>query len=689
MAPWFAAAGLAAVGIAVWMHLYERVASRRMKVSSLRLVPETKHVANNRKRMRHWPLFLLRALGVILLGLAFARPGILGGGHAPAGGREVVVFVVDRSASMGMRSTDGTTAWEESLKLIEKRLDGLHPQSRVRLFCFPPMATGDDWSSPSAMRKLVEGLTPSQLPGRPFDALRDAAEALARFRSDMPESLEVIGDLQKQGWQDIDTLTLPEELRVNVSQTGDAAAPNRGLALQVRGSDQLRRAVVTVSGGTTPLVVRDRAGADGKLMEQEIPLPDEALELPYRSDTSGWVRREVSFRKPSDGLVEDDRLFDSFFVAPEVPVDLLEPDLKIDAFLQKTFFLGQALRPTVGDAASDSRFVPKVVSVADAIAALGELKGREAVVVIPPLATWPTDLPDAIDAFVREGGSVVFFAGPDIQPATYTSAWQKLLPALPGEILAVEDKTALAPIGALHPIWGGFSNELRQSMRKAPLKKRFALTVSAESEVMARYADEVPLVVRRPLGSGRVIFVNTSPDRAWGDWSADGSLFVPTIHMLMAAVLPPTPQMLRNSPGAGIVGVPFDVRIDPALAGAALKSGAISIKADKQGWVRGLQFDKAGLFDLIAEDGRVVRPVAVNFPPEESRREFFLPTILQRQIESRRRTAGGAEEAPRINLATESGWWRWILGLLAVVWLAEAWFALPRVGGKTLKGQES
>ena len=40
LGPWFAIAGLAAVGLAVWMHLYERVASRRVQMSSLRLVPE-------------------------------------------------------------------------------------------------------------------------------------------------------------------------------------------------------------------------------------------------------------------------------------------------------------------------------------------------------------------------------------------------------------------------------------------------------------------------------------------------------------------------------------------------------------------------------------------------------------------------------------------------------------------------
>ena len=68
IAPWFAAAGLGAVGLAVWMHLYRRTASRRMPISSLRLVPETPRVARSRRRIRHWPLLLL-TLTVRLLSL--------------------------------------------------------------------------------------------------------------------------------------------------------------------------------------------------------------------------------------------------------------------------------------------------------------------------------------------------------------------------------------------------------------------------------------------------------------------------------------------------------------------------------------------------------------------------------------------------------------------------------------------
>jgi len=689
LGPWFAIAGLAAVGLAVWMHLYERVASRRVQMSSLRLVPEAPRVARNRRKIRRWPLLLLRALGVILLGLAFARPGLPGGGQAPVGGREAVAFVLDRSASMAMRSPGGNTAWEDAVAQVRERLDGLSSESRVRLFCFPPAATGDDWSQPSELRKRLADMAPAMEDGQPFEAMRDAAEALARFRSDMPESLEIIGDLQRQGWEEIDTLSLPEELRVKVSQTGNPKAANKSLSLGVRGFDQLRRGVVELSGGSSPLLVSDQVGKDGKAEKQEIPQPDKILELPYRSGTKGWVRREISFRESTDGLAEDDRLFDVFLSVPEVPVLLLEPYPERDAFLQTTFFLNQALRPTAGAGGADSRFLPKVVAVKDAVGALRGLEDNEAVVVVPPLAEWPADLPAAVQVFTQKGGGVVFFAGPEIPPADFTTAWRSLLPVLPGAVSTLDGGSTLEAIGTSHPLWGGFGADLREALRKAPLKKRFTLSITEGAEVMARYADELPLVVRGQAGPGRVLFVNTSPDRSWGDWSADGVLFVPTVHVLVSAVLNSPSQSLRNSPGAGISGVPFDVRVDPALAGKVLRADGRTFKADDQGWVRGLNFDRPGIYDILAEDGGLVRPVAVNFPPEESRREFILPAILERQVEARRRAAGGSGEVPRIDLVSESGWWRWILAALAGVWLVEPWLAFRAKQQPVEKGQSS
>ena len=229
----------------------------------------------------------------------------------------------------------------------------------------------------------------------------------------------------------------------------------------MRGLDQLRCGVVEVGGGSSPLIVSDRVGADGKAEEREIPLPDKVVELPYRAATNGWVRREISFRQATDGLADDDRLFDAFLATPEIPVYLLEPHPERDVFLQTTFFLNQALRPTAGDAAADSRSCPRWCRCR-----------RRLKSCVPWKAARPwwwcrhwqfgRELPAAVEAFLRQGGGVVFFAGPELQPASYAAAWRDMLPALPGEVLPVEISPALAPIEATHPIWGEFSEELRK-----------------------------------------------------------------------------------------------------------------------------------------------------------------------------------------------------------------------------------
>ncbi len=676
MQPWFAVAGLAAVGIAVWMHLYQRTAGKKVKISSLRLVPETPRVARSRKKIQHWPLFLLRALGVILLGLAFARPGLPqseGGGGL---GRETVTFILDRSGSMTMGNGEGETAWQLAVAQLEERLDEMNPQSRVRLFCFPEVTIAGEWMSPGDLLDIVDELEPTLAEGRPLTAVKEASEALARFRSDMPETLEIIGDLQKSGWEELDTLTLPEELRIKVRGTGDTTKGNQGLSLLIRGRDQTRRGAIVALGGTGPLAIDDQSLADDNVTTQEILLPEEVMELPYRSPTLGWVKREVDLADANDGLESDDQLFDTFYVAPTVPVYLLEPEPELETFLQTTFFLKQALRPTEGEGGQDSRYDPRIVPLSEAVTTLQGIEAREVIIAIPALAEWPAELPGIVRDIVRRGGGAVFFAGPDFDSENYQSAWPDLLPKLSPDVSPLDKRLSLPIIKVSHLIWGELGEGQRRSLRRVPLKYRLALSPddSVNSKILARYIDDIPLVTATTTGEGRALFFNSSMDRSWGDWPADGPLFVPTMHMLMATAMKSEAQDLRNSQGAGVVGESFDVRVPLDYANASLRIADQTMQADQDGWVRNLRLDQPGLYDLTTEGGKVARPIGINFPPQESLREFIPPVILQRQLEARRRTSEAG--AARINLIGDSGWWRWILALVILVWLIEPWLAL-------------
>jgi hypothetical protein len=672
LGPLFAVAGVAAIGLAVWVHLYQRSAKERQPVSSMRLVPDTLRVPRRRKRIQNLPLFLLRALGLVLLGAAFARPGLPGGGAEPGLGREAVVFVLDRSGSMNLRLPEGQTAWDEAVTYVQERLSRLHPQSRVRVICFPPLEPATDWVSPQAMKKQLTGLHATFEAGNPFQALQEAAEAFARFRADMPETMEIVGDLQKHGWQGVDTLTLPEELQVRIRQTGDPAVPNQSLSLQVRGQGQIRRGAMVQKGGDSALVVKDTVPGEEKPIEQKLPFSGEVQEVPYRADSQGWVTRVASIEDAQDGLVQDNSLYDSFYVPPKIVIYLLEPYPMREAFLQKTFFLQQALLPTAGDAALDSNFLPKVVPLSSASEALKNHEGgHQAVVIIPSLEATPEDLPSAVETFYQNGNGVIFFAGPEITPSHYNETWQNLLPALPRQVVPADHSMTLPYTGRNHPIWGGLGEVARQRLRKLPLKLRFRLQLSEEARILAQYGDDVPLVVSRQGEGKGILFINTSIDRSWGDWQADGALFVPAMHRLVSKVVSPLHQDLRNSNGAGIAGVPFDIKVNPAWSGEFFSVAGKTYQADDEGRIKDLLLEQPGLFDIRNSDGQVLRQVGINFPPEESQRDLLLPAILERQLLARRRVSEDGAEAAKIHIPPESGWWRWLLGALAIVWLCE------------------
>ena len=98
-APWFLA-GVAAVGLPVWLHLLRKHRSTPLPFSSLMFFERRMQSSVKHRRLRYLLLFALRAALIVLLALAFANPYSKHGGGAAAGGRKLVVLAIDDSFSM-------------------------------------------------------------------------------------------------------------------------------------------------------------------------------------------------------------------------------------------------------------------------------------------------------------------------------------------------------------------------------------------------------------------------------------------------------------------------------------------------------------------------------------------------------------------------------------------------------------
>src|SRR3954468_19991860 len=95
--------GLAGLAVPVIIHLIQRERKNVVQFPSLMFLQRIPYQSVRRRRIRNWPLLLLRLAALALIVAAFGRPFLRRPALAAAasGGAREVVVLIDRSYSMG------------------------------------------------------------------------------------------------------------------------------------------------------------------------------------------------------------------------------------------------------------------------------------------------------------------------------------------------------------------------------------------------------------------------------------------------------------------------------------------------------------------------------------------------------------------------------------------------------------
>src|SRR5258708_3681453 len=92
---------LAALAIPVIIHLMFRTQARTVELGTLQFLKIVLRDNARRRRLKRWLLLALRLACMALIALLFARPYLLA--DSSTEGEKLVVVLVDRSASMGLK----------------------------------------------------------------------------------------------------------------------------------------------------------------------------------------------------------------------------------------------------------------------------------------------------------------------------------------------------------------------------------------------------------------------------------------------------------------------------------------------------------------------------------------------------------------------------------------------------------
>ncbi len=522
LAPLFLVA-LGALAIPLIVHLIQRERKQVVEFPSLMFLRRIPYQSVRRRRIRHWPLLLLRLAALALIVAAFARPFFRRADAAAsgtAGPREVVVLL-DQSHSMGYGDR-----WTRARTAARDAIAGLDPADRASVILFSTDAELAVRSAADRASVLaaIDGATLHPAGTRFAPALKLAQGVLAESKLSRREVV-LVSDFQRRGWSSDEAVRFPAGTIVRPVVVGDEETANLAVTSasfqRSRFSGQERVAITAAVVNRSDRAREAVAVAleiDGRVIQTTSTSIEAnasaSVAFPPVTLTDAFTRGTV--RLPADALEADNAFH--FVLSPGRPVAVLMAE-RSNAARESSVYVTRALG--IG---TDPRFEVTVRSAESTTA--DDLTDRAVVIWNDAALTAPAVR--VLRRHVEEGGGLLVALG------ERTMVGADALDLLPVTLGATVDRTrgAGGALGALdysHPIFEPFKAPRSGDFSAARFFRYRAVTPRESSHVLARFDDGAAALVEGTLGQGRVLVWTSTLDTFWNDLALR-PVFLPFVH---------------------------------------------------------------------------------------------------------------------------------------------------------------
>jgi hypothetical protein len=663
LAPWFLA-GFAALAIPIYVHLLRRHTTTPHPFSSLMFFERRTQSSIRHRRLRYLLLFSLRTLLFLLLVLAFANP-FISRTAANVSSEKLLLLVIDNSFSMraGTRLAD---ARREALSVLTSRRPTDKAQvmalgSQIQVLTQPSV-------DPGSLRAAIESLQPGDSRAN-YGELSRAVRSLADSVQ-TPIELHFFSDMQKSSMPpNFSELALPVNASLllhplvkdsvanwtveSVNAPGQVWDPKKARVQAVIagfGTPAATRTVSLIVNGKTAATKPVAVPANGRATVEF-----QSLDVPY-----GFTRCEMRIDSADSFPADDVSLF---------AVERSDP--------RRALFVSEAgdsrsplyFRSALGSAA-ESAFALDVVSAGQAANAP---LSKYAFVVLSDLISVPTSFESALMKYVQSGGSVWIVAGT-------SAAHNAHVPVFGGTILESRDYSRtsdrylnVADADRTHP-------SVEKADRWSGVKFYFAVRVDpGNARVIARLADQTPLLLEKKVGEGNVLLFTSGLDNLTNDFPLRPA-FVPFVEQTALYL-----AGIQRRSGSRLVDSFLELRsskeqsvgvevIDP--------DGHRPLSLKESTSAQTYQLSRAGFYELQLANGRH-DVVGVNPDRRESNLEVIPDDVLALW---RGNSGAGAQQAAAGGSGQEQTqpyrlWWYIMLLVLAAA-LAESLLANRYLGAQ-------
>jgi hypothetical protein len=672
LAPWFLA-GLAALGVPVFIHLLRRHKSTPRPVSSLMFFERGTQSSTRYRRLRYLLLFALRSAMVLLVAVAFANP-YLRRATADANGR-LLLIVLDNSFSMraGTRFAD---AKQRALAVLA----GKSHRQKTQIMALGgklevlTQAIADDAQLRAALDSIQSGDGHANF-GDLARAIRPMSEA---YRG--PIDLHFFSDMQRTAMPaNLADIVLPSNVTLLLQPVvPDDASPNWTVE-SVDAPDSLSdpkdptrsRVRAVVAGFGTPaaaktvsLVVNGKVTATRRV---DVPAAGRAtVEFAPLDVGYGLNRCELRI-SGGDAFPADDT--NVFAVRRSDPERVLFVHAASDT--RSALYFGSAL-----DATAHASFVLQLVSAEEAT----DLDpSKYAFVVLSDTMILPSIFEHALVQYLAKGGSVLIALGS-------SSGRHPRIPLWGGEVKDTHEYVGTghpATVGQVDFSYPAFEQAQpgRDNGGWADVKVFYAAGLHPGPErVAARLTDGTPLLLEKQLGEGRVLLLTSGLENLTNDLP---------LHPVFVAFVDRTAHYLSGTDrfsGSKLVDSFVQLRSTATPVGTATNvevigpDGQRPLSLSEARTAQSIRLERAGFYQLRFANGRDAL-IGVNPDRRESDLQPLAAEVQQLWSRSSDATSSPTADAQptAVKYRSVSLWW-YLMGLALVMALAEAVFASGYMG---------
>jgi hypothetical protein len=523
--------GLGALAVPVIIHLIQRERKNVVQFPSLMFLQRIPYQSVQRRRIRNWPLLLLRLAALVLIVAAFARPFLRKQALAAAatnGAREVVILL-DNSYSMGYgdRWSRATAAARDAIAHV-----GPSDRASVVFFSSGPEVALRSTPDRSRLNAAVASGKPSAGATRYGPALKLAGSILSE--SSLPgRDVILISDFQRTGWKGAEGVRLPDGATLKPQPITDSSTSNLSITpVSLQRSTFSEQDRVTVTAGVT-----NHSASAAPNVELSLEIDGRAVQTEHVSvepNSSGSVtfapftpaarNTRGTVRIAADKLTLDNAF--NFVVSPKDSVRIIVAE-RPGAPRDTSLYLTRAL--ALGE-------TPPFEIVSRSIDSLTTEDLQRASVVIlndVPVAQLTAE---RLGSFVTRGGGLLVALG---SRATWPTAGGSadILGATLGQPV---DRTTgqAARLGALEygdPIFEAFRAPRSGDFSGARVYSYRAVTPTKDGQILARFDDGAPALVARRVGNGRVLLWTSSLDLEGNDLPVK-AVFLPFVHRMVTTL---------------------------------------------------------------------------------------------------------------------------------------------------------